>query len=47
MKTIIEALEFVEMKNIMTGVALGLPMVAVPASTASVAARTAERLVAL
>ncbi|AMV70721.1 hypothetical protein DBW_0320 [Desulfuromonas sp. DDH964] len=29
MKTIIEALEFVEMKNIMTGVALGLPMVAV------------------
>lgn len=29
MKTIIEALEFVDMKNIMTGVALGLPMVAV------------------
>jgi hypothetical protein len=29
MKTIIEALAFVEMKNIMTGVALGLPMVAV------------------
>ncbi len=29
MKTIIEALSFVEMKNIMTGVALGLPMVAV------------------
>lgn len=29
MKTIIEALEFVEMKNIMTGIALGLPMVAV------------------
>ena len=29
MKTIIEALEFVEMKNIMTGVALGLPMVAI------------------
>ncbi len=29
MKTIIAALEFVEMKNIMTGVALGLPMVAV------------------
>jgi hypothetical protein len=29
MKAIIEALEFVEMKNIMTGVALGLPMVAV------------------
>jgi hypothetical protein len=29
MKTIIEALAFVEMKNIMTGVVLGLPMVAV------------------
>jgi hypothetical protein len=29
MKTVIEALEFVEMKNVLTGVALGLPMVAV------------------
>lgn len=29
MKAIIEALAFVEMKNVLTGVALGLPMVAV------------------
>lgn len=29
MKALIEALEFVEMKNVLTGVALGLPMVAV------------------
>jgi hypothetical protein len=29
MKAIIEALEFVEMRNVLTGVALGLPMVAV------------------
>ena len=29
MKAVIEALKFVEAKNILTGVALGLPMVAV------------------
>lgn len=29
MKAVIRALEFVEIKNILTGVALGLPMVAV------------------
>lgn len=29
MKAVLEALELVEMKNVLTGVALGLPMVAV------------------
>jgi hypothetical protein len=29
MKAVIAALEFVEMRNVLTGVALGLPMVAV------------------